>query len=217
MLKKTAIATAIALSMGTGSAMAGDAASATFTMLSGGGGLVGLFTDVVASLDSTAGTFAVASTSAFFGLQWTAHDGVTFGPGSYTFDTAANNPGTIGDTYTSVTVGASQVGGHVLFDYGTTVNIDVVMVWDVTDNGDGTSSYYSIDNAGFAVGGAVLADGYDLLDGVRGNAMADGAFPTFNANFDLNSVSAVPVPAAVWLFGSGLLGLVGVARRKKAA
>jgi hypothetical protein len=29
--------------------------------------------------------------------------------------------------------------------------------------------------------------------------------------------TAVPVPAAVWLFGSGLLGLVGVARRKKAA
>ena len=29
-------------------------------------------------------------------------------------------------------------------------------------------------------------------------------------------VGAVPVPAAVWLFGSGLLGLVGVARRKRA-
>lgn len=29
-------------------------------------------------------------------------------------------------------------------------------------------------------------------------------------------VSAVPVPAAVWLFGSGLLGLIGVAKRKKA-
>lgn len=28
------------------------------------------------------------------------------------------------------------------------------------------------------------------------------------------SVSAVPVPPAVWLFGSGLLGLVGVARRR---
>ena len=28
-------------------------------------------------------------------------------------------------------------------------------------------------------------------------------------------VSAVPVPAAAWLFGSGLLGLIGVARRKK--
>lgn len=29
--------------------------------------------------------------------------------------------------------------------------------------------------------------------------------------------TAVPVPAAVWLFGSGLLGLVGIARRKKKA
>jgi hypothetical protein len=31
------------------------------------------------------------------------------------------------------------------------------------------------------------------------------------------AVSAVPVPAAVWLFGSGLLGLAGVARRKQSA
>jgi len=27
-------------------------------------------------------------------------------------------------------------------------------------------------------------------------------------------ISEVPVPAAVWLFGSGLIGLVGLARRK---
>lgn len=32
----------------------------------------------------------------------------------------------------------------------------------------------------------------------------------------LTLAAAVPVPAAVWLFGSGLLGLVGMARRKKA-
>jgi hypothetical protein len=30
-------------------------------------------------------------------------------------------------------------------------------------------------------------------------------------------VSAVPIPAAFWLFGSGLLGLVGISRRKKAS
>jgi hypothetical protein len=33
----------------------------------------------------------------------------------------------------------------------------------------------------------------------------------------LGSLTAVvPVPAAVWLFGSGLLGFIGIARRKKA-
>jgi len=30
-------------------------------------------------------------------------------------------------------------------------------------------------------------------------------------------ITIVPVPAAAWLFGSGLLGLTGMARRKKVA
>ena len=37
---------------------------------------------------------------------------------------------------------------------------------------------------------------------------------TFTASAE---VAAVPVPAAAWLFGSGLLGLAGVSRRRKAA
>ena len=35
-------------------------------------------------------------------------------------------------------------------------------------------------------------------------------------NFVYETAAVVPVPAAVWLFGSGLLGLIGFARRKKA-
>jgi len=33
-------------------------------------------------------------------------------------------------------------------------------------------------------------------------------------SFLLREVSAVPLPAAVWLFGSGLVGLIGLAKRK---
>ena len=77
--------------------------------------------------------------------------------------------------------------------------------------------------------------------GIGGNPMQDGPFQGFSANFDVLSLTItdpdtgetlppncdfdpsgnlcappeIPVPAAVWLFGSGLLGLVGVARRRK--
>ena len=46
-------------------------------------------------------------------------------------------------------------------------------------------------------------------------ALRPGDINTF-AKFS-SAVPEVPVPAAVWLFGSGLLGLVGMARRKKIA
>lgn len=35
------------------------------------------------------------------------------------------------------------------------------------------------------------------------------------ATSHISVYGVVPIPAAVWLFGSGLLGLVGVARRKR--
>ena len=37
------------------------------------------------------------------------------------------------------------------------------------------------------------------------------------ANWDVVSLSKVPLPAAAWLFGSAILGLVTVARRKQQA
>ena len=44
---------------------------------------------------------------------------------------------------------------------------------------------------------------------ITGNNNGSGMFYD-NVNF-----SVVPVPAAIWLFGSGLIGLIGLARRKK--
>ena len=52
-------------------------------------------------------------------------------------------------------------------------------------------------------------------------AWEDVLFPGADGDYNdmvlmVESVEPVPVPAAVWLFGSGLIGLVGIARRKKA-
>jgi len=55
-----------------------------------------------------------------------------------------------------------------------------------------------------------------LLDLSRSSYEIEGGGS--NGGFTGGSVSptAVPVPAAAWLFGSGLLGMIGMARRKKA-
>jgi hypothetical protein len=50
----------------------------------------------------------------------------------------------------------------------------------------------------------------------NGGSNRTNAFSLYGISQEI-IVGAVPVPAAVWLFGSGLLGLIGVARRKKAA
>lgn len=72
--------------------------------------------------------------------------------------------------------------------------------------------------------------GYNSLQGAAPMAatsgslgLAGGPFPGFKGYLDIGSgnsmhvvsVSAVPIPAAAWLFGSGLLGLLSVARRRK--
>lgn len=213
-MKKTVLALAVVAAVGFAGAAnaASQATTAVFNMYSQKGldqnpgnqnmtGPINVDSTVTGFIDTTAGTWGVQSTTAFFGLTWTASNGGLISTtGSYALDTATGHvalaaPDTVGtnDAQMHFTVGAGQVAGIIDFAWGTTTGIRVVNVWNVSACGSNTCYTTA------AVPG-----------------MENGPFPGYNAQFNLTA-APVPVPAAVWLFGSGLLGLVGVARRKKAA
>lgn len=71
----------------------------------------------------------------------------------------------------------------------------------------------AIDLADFSLTGPVDHFRITIGDGWCTTSTICSAVPSFIGTY--NSVSAVPVPAAVWLFGSGLLGLTGLVRRRR--
>ena len=81
--------------------------------------------------------------------------------------------------------------------------------------------FWAIDNYGCS---DVACDPASNLSGQLTKGFDVIAGNTYFVELELEAIAdafggtpaVVPVPAAVWLFGSGLLGLVGVARRKKA-
>jgi hypothetical protein len=90
-------------------------------------------------------------------------------------------------------------------------------VWGASTGGNGGSTNLygqGPDQSGIALGSATG------LYGLTGNG-GTGQLQSYVLSSELTlsangTLSTVPLPAAVWLFGSGLLGLVGVGRRRAA-
>lgn len=106
----------------------------------------------------------------------------------------------------------------------------------------GETGYDPLFNAGGVPAGTTFQQAGTTFDGNSGLLKLNTYSPTFNAPIFIDLVfngdgtgnmvadagflggaegaftySAVPVPAAAWLFGSGLIGLAGIGRNRKAA
>jgi probable HAF family extracellular repeat protein len=142
----------------------------------------------------------------------------TLGGGGWSFAQGINNNGDI--------VGYSSAASNVterhafLYSNGVMTDLGIQSNWSVASriNDSGQITGYFRDTNGlfhaFLYDSGVLND----LGTLGGDSFAYG----INDNGQIvgdSSLSAplsqVPIPSAVWLFGSGLLGLLGVARRRQ--
>jgi len=147
-----------------------------------------------------------------------AGTGITLGSSQYVSE--IDNPWSFGGN-----LGSHRTTQGLVIDSasGSTASLDMTG-WTVywgggdLDMGAGTSVNSFVDH--FA---AITCDiDCSLNDGFTldyaANVPNAGVFYDFYYELHLEGViaSAVPLPSAVWLFGSGLIGLIGFAKRKKA-
>ena len=261
-MKKTALAAALAATMGTATTASADIIEISFTGLFSLGDSAGVIqlnadateqanfgfrTDVTGTAtfdtDTGAGSATIAGFSFFggglaeatdvlfqaigdgaggpgtlvagqMGFNWNGNNGI---PVTAIFDASGffASIGAVGTTWTvdanSAGNATSSTGDYVITSpFGTFTGVLGTAPMAMTN---------------FNTAGTTLGSIFPLTDdGISGSPMTTAPFLGFNANFDFmsmtatnlgNPVTGVPVPAAVWLFGSGLVGLAGVARRRR--
>ena len=187
-----------------------------------GDGLVGVIDFTMSGGSMTVDSFSqdsyLATAGGTFYLRSTnlgTMGGTIDGTGNMGFDptgrvgAAASFISTLGEPAWNVDDSATAPGGSGLYDQwttGTSSNRQKGLGQPFTMTGTALSDV----SAGVWAGTLVSAGNI----GSAWGASFDGT--QYSELYNV-TITAVPVPAAVWLFGSGLLGLVGVARRKKSS
>jgi len=202
----------------------------------------------------------IATNHPFFGFIWTAHNvrifrNTTAAPLEYKFDVTClasdydsgvvdcNRP--LGDQgakaqYLIMTLQPGEIGAHILFDWNTASNIDVVNIWKENAQWDtygavAPKNQLWLGDAGIPpaadtdwrlVSSDVAGDG---VDGINGTPMIDGPFEGYFANFNYKPGTAgedlpphtgqiestkASFSMGLWSLLAGLISVFGLRRIK---
>lgn len=146
--------------------------------------------------------------------------------------------GTVTFTFDTEIPSQNEIMPDAVTGFDITDNDGVVLDYDETNSGVNTDINIFTDSGRITYGGTTstvdfmvgLSDDFRLIWDINLTTFevtevfenfvyVTTTDPFYGAGFttvELISVSEVPLPAAIWLFASGLIGLIGVARRKQA-
>ena len=194
----------------------GNSSSTTDINYSGNDSYTTFAYDFTHSIDNTTGD---TSTQDYAAIS-VGNDSLYFtatGASSYTIDGYYTMTGPAG-TYTYLNV--------YLYDLTTSTFLfrDLAQSWNTANESFTVGGDEEADASRISLGSLTgnLIDGHDYrflfsfsISAYAGSPISTLVAATADGSLSL-SIGAVPVPPAVWLFGSGLLGLLSISRRKKA-
>jgi len=211
-MKKNILSASILLSLGISTAQAVSINITTMEWYDQNGepqfyaGGLNTAVDTITNFSSAGNGVADYGTIPFLGTPWvltqTMWDETTGVATNWSGTVPSYDPNTGPNTFSyDYTLSAGQIAVGLLYNWGVT-NTMILQIFDCSNGVD-----------------CVGVNNDTVHPNVPGTVIDNGVFSIelIDQHLTFKGVSAVPVPPAVWLFGSGLLGLLGVARRRKAA
>ncbi|MFI3199673.1 MAG: esterase-like activity of phytase family protein [Methylococcaceae bacterium] len=117
----------------------------------------------------------------------------------------------------SAALGAVAIPKTLFLDVVGKLNANGITSANVPSKIEGVAFGQDIIDNGTLFHTLYIANDNDFVPGVAGaNQFYVFAVADAGLNFQAQQIAAVPVPAAVWLFGTALIGLTGFARKRKA-